>query len=254
MRSILALLLWAITMTVCASSAAQGVEKALPFRPGEKLTFRLRWTFIPAGEAVMEVLPVETLNGVQAYHFVLTAKSNAFVDNFYKVRDRIDSYTDTNMTHAILYKKKQHEGDTRRSVTVLFDWDKNQAQYSTLEEQRDPIPILPGSFDPLSIFYLSRLFDLKEKAEIEHPVTDGKKCVIGRAKIVRRERIRVAKRTYDTYLLEPDLEHIGGVFKKSRNAKIKLWVTADERKIPVRIKSRVVVGSFVGELISAEGI
>jgi len=33
-----------------------------------------------------------------------------------------------------------------------------------------------------------------------------------------------------------------------------LWVTADKRRIPVKIKSKVVVGSFVGELVSATGL
>jgi hypothetical protein len=33
---------------------------------------------------------------------------------------------------------------------------------------------------------------------------------------------------------------------------MKLWITADKRRIPVKIKSKVIVGSFVGELISAD--
>jgi len=251
---ILALFILAIITIFSFPQNAGGTEGDLPFRPGEKLTFKLKWSFIPAGKAVLEVLPIETVEGIKAYHFVMTARSNSFVDNFYKVRDRIDAYTDIKMTHTILYKKSQHEGRTRRNVTVNFDWDKNQAQYFTLKDKHDPISILPGSFDPLSIFYRTRLFNLKEKSEIEHPVTDGKKSVIGYAKIVKREKIKVANRTYDTYLLVPDLKHVGGVFKKSKNARIKLWVTADERKIPVKIKSKVVVGSFVGELVSAEGI
>jgi hypothetical protein len=55
-------------------------------------------------------------------------------------------------------------------------------------------------------------------------------------------------------LVEPDLKHVGGVFKKSKNAKLRIWVTADARRIPVKIESEVIVGSFVGELVSAEGI
>jgi len=54
--------------------------------------------------------------------------------------------------------------------------------------------------------------------------------------------------------VEPDLQHIGGVFEKSKDAKLKIWVTADKRRIPVKVKSKVRVGSFVAELISAEGI
>jgi len=47
---------------------------------------------------------------------------------------------------------------------------------------------------------------------------------------------------------------VGVVFEKSKNAKIQVWVTADKRRMPVKIKSKVVVGSFVGELVSATGL
>ena len=65
---------------------------------------------------------------------------------------------------------------------------------------------------------------------------------------------KVKSRKYDTYLIEPEMKHIGGVFKKSKGAKIKLWITADKHRIPIRIKSKVTVGSFIGELIDASGI
>lgn len=237
-----------------SSPCVKAGEKDLPFYPGEKLTFLLKWTVIPAGESVLEVLPTETIDGVKAYHFLLTAKSNAFIDTFYKVRDRIDAYANTEMTHTLLYKKKQHEGSTQRDIVVNFDWQNNKAQYTNFEDKRQPVDILPGSFDPLSAFYYVRLFDFQEKSKIERPVTDGKKCVIGKLSVIKRETLELKSGTYDTYLIEPELKHIGGVFEKSKNAKIQLWVTADKRRIPVKIKSKVAVGSFVGELISATGL
>ena len=229
-------------------------EKDFPFHPGEKLTFVLKWTIIPAGESVLEVLPMETLDGVKAYHFLLTAKSNSFIDAFYKVRDRIDAYANTEMTHSMLYKKKQREGNSHRDIVVNFDWQNNKAQYTNFKEKQPPIDLMPGSFDPLSAFYFVRLFDFKEKSTIERPVTDGKECIIGKLSIIKRETIKLKNNTYDTYLIEPELKHIGGVFEKSKNAKIQLWVTADKRRMPVKIKSKVVVGSFVGELVSATGL
>jgi len=234
--------------------SSKATEENLPFRPGEKLTFRLKWSFIPAGEVVLAVLPIEIIDGQPSYHFAMTARTNSFVDAFYKVRDRIDAYTDIGMTHTVLYRKKQHEGSTRRDVVVSFDWEKNEALYTTATDEREPIAIQPGSFDPLSVFYYVRLSGMKENGTIERPVTDGKKCVIGTARIVRRETLKLPSGTYDTYLLEPDLRHVGGVFRKSKNAKIELWVTADHRKLPVKIKSKVAVGSFIGELTKAEGI
>ncbi len=203
---------------------------------------------------MLEVLPMANINGINAYHFVLTAKTNAFVDVFYKVRNRIDSYTDIDMTHSILFKQKKNEGNTKREIIVNFEWGKNEAQYSNFGQKNKPISIRPGSFDPLSVFYYVRLIDLQVGAAISRPVTDGKKSIIGKTTIIKKETINVAGQTYLAFLFEPDIEHVGGVFEKSKNAKIKLWVTADTRKIPLKIKSKVVVGSFVGELVSAEGL
>ena len=253
-RSFFTLIVTTIIFFFGFTESIKAVEKDFPFYPGEKLTFQLKWTFIPAGEAVLEVLPIETINGVKSYHFLLTARSNSFIDRFYKVRDRIDAYANIEMSHSILYNKKQHEGKTRRDVVVNFNWKKNKVQYTNMQKKRAPIDILSGSFDPLSAFYYTRLFDLKENLIIERPVTDGKKCVIGKAIVIKRETIKLASGTYDTYLIEPELKHVGGVFKKSKNAKIQLWVTADNRHIPVKIKSKVIVGSFVGELVSATGL
>lgn len=249
-RCVLAVLL----VSAVSSNNLRAEEKDLPFQPGERLTFQLRWGIIPAGEAVLEVLPVEIVDGIKAFHFVLTARTNAFVDVFYKVRTRIESYTDIGMTHSILYRQKKREGKTKRDIVVTFDWDKNQAMYSNFGKKREPISIHPGSFDPLSVLYYARLLDLNANAEIRCPVTDGKKSIIGRGRVKKREKIMISDKTYDAFLMEPELKHVGGVFEKSRDAKIKLWVTADHRKIPLRIKSKVVVGSFVGELSSAEGL
>lgn len=223
-----------------------------PFAPGEKLTFQLRWGLIPAGETVLEVYPMAEIDGRQAYHFVMTATTNSFVDLFYKVRDRIDAFTDAEMTHSVFYKKKQQEGSTRRNVEVKFDWQRQEAFYSNFGREEKSISLMPGTFDPLSVFYYIRSLELKEIGEVERPVTDGKKSVVGRARIIKRETIMVADASYDTYLLEPELKHIGGVFEKSKDAKIMIWVSADERRLPVKVKSKVVVGSFVAELSGVE--
>jgi len=244
----------AFMMILCFAENTKAVEKALPFCPGEKLTFQVRWSFIPAGVAVLEVLPIETIHGIKSYHFVMIAKTNPFIDLFYKVRDRIDAYTDIEMTHSILYKE-QKQGKSKKNVVVNFNWEKQEVRYSNFGKKRKPISVLPGSFDPLSVFYAFRLHDLKENnTEMETPVTDGKKCIMGKAKILKREKMKVTSGTFDTYLVEPDLKHIGGVFKKSKGAKLEIWVTADTRRIPVKVKSKVKVGSFVAELISAEKI
>ncbi|HJX33958.1 MAG TPA: DUF3108 domain-containing protein, partial [Desulfatiglandales bacterium] len=94
--------------------------------------------------------------------------------------------------------------------------------------------------------------DLDKQDSYDIPISDGKKCLIGKAKVIKREEIKLGGIPYDTFLVEPEMEHVGGVFEKSKNAKIQIWVTADNRLIPLRIKSKVKVGSFVADIVSYE--
>jgi hypothetical protein len=246
------MVVWVVLSLVVMHS--NGWAGDYPFKPGERLTYSLRWGFIHAGEAVLEVQPMTEVGGQLAFHFVMTAKSNAFIDAFYKVRDRIDAYADADMQHSLHFTKKQREGNYKRDVVISFDWVRNQAQYENKGKKKDPIALMPGSFDPLSAFYYIRHVEMKTGSKISQPITDGKKNVVGEVKVVKRETIKVVGKTYDTFLIIPDLNHVGGVFKESENAKMQIWVTADSRQIPVRLKSKVVVGSFVGDLISIEGM
>jgi hypothetical protein len=235
------------------SSILQAKETNIPFQPGEKLTFKLKWGAIPAGEASLEVKELDNIKGVEAFRFVLKARSNSFFDVFFKVRDHIVSYADTGMNHSLYYKKDQLEGKTKRNIRVHFNWEKNEAEYNFINKKSKTINLMPGTFDPLAVFYYSRTLDLRAKDEFQRPVTDGSKNMLGKLKIKGRERVSVDAGTFDTLLLEPDLQRVEGVFKKKERAKILVWVTDDERKLPIKLKSKAKVGSFVAELVSIHG-
>ena len=246
-QSVLLLLIVSFFLQLSISCIALADE--FPFAVGEKLIYELKWELVPAGEAFLEVFPNEVINGVEARHFQMRAKSNSFVDVFYKVRDVVDGYTDMTVSRSLFYKKKQNEGKTARDIVVTFDWQTNQASYSNCGQTKKPIVVSNGTFDPFSVIYFCRLFDFESDEDIVRPVTDGKKIVEGVALFKGRQTISVNGKAYDTFLIEPQIEHISGVFKKSKRAKIQIWLTADNRRIPVRIKSKVVVGSFIADLV-----
>lgn len=226
-------------------------NEPLPLSVGEKLIFQIRWGVVEAGEAVLEALPFQHLNGIQSYHFILKLKTSSAVDIFYKVRDRIESYTDINISHSLFYKKKA-TGKKKKDIVVNFDWNNQKASYSNFGHQRPAIDIEWGALDPLSALYGIRSQKLADLSEISFPITDGKRCFMGKAHIVGKEVIELNGITYDTYLIKPELVHFNGVFKKSKNPDLKIWMTADERKIPVKIECKVLVGNITGELISVD--
>ena len=222
-----------------------------PFAPGEKMTFDLTWGGIGAGKAVLQVHPLTTIQGIAAYHFEMTARSTKTIDRIFKIRDRFESYADLNMSHSLLYKQKIREGGYRKDRVITFDWQKNELSYVSNNNKPKQLTIMPGTFDPLAAFYFLRIQPLTTVKNVECPITDGKRNVIGRVNVVGRETIRVGGRVYATVVLEPVLKDVE-LFSASENAGIRMWVTADERRIPVRVESRVAFGFFRADLRKVE--
>lgn len=225
----------------------------LPFPPGEKLTYEIRWSIFPVGTATLEFLGPVEFNGEEAYKIILTARTNSFADGFFKVRNYNASWVDAQFTKPLHYIKLQNEGKERREVVVTFDWDQNKAQYSDFGNKRDPIDIADGSWDPLSIVYAVRAMRFADVKELDIPTTDGKKLMMTEIDVKGTDRIRVPAGTFETLVVVPDTKDLGGVFKKSDNAGITFWFSNDDRHLPVRMSSSVAVGSFVAELVKVEG-
>jgi hypothetical protein len=226
-------------------------EPPLPFAPGERLFYEVAWLSVPAGEMSMQVLPLKEIDGRESYHFLMTTTTYSFVDLFYELRERIEAFTDKAISHSLIYRIETR-GKKTRDEEVRFDWRKMVATYEKNGKKEETVALLKGAFDPLSIFYALRLHHFEAGEIIQATVSDGKMCILGKATVVRRERIRVGGKVYDTFLVEPELKHIGGVFKQSKNATLKIWFTADSAKVPVKVETQVKVGTFTAELIPSK--
>ena len=209
--------------------------------------YKGKWGPIPAGEVSLEVLPEETINGVAVYHFSMTTKTNSAVDLIYKIREREDSFVDSDMTHSILYKKRE-ESNHPRDIIVNFDWNKFEATHTNFGLKSPPIHILPGTFDPLALLYILRLKDLKENSVIEIPVTDGHINYAVKATVGKRDVIEIQGKRYPAVEVTLDMDRLEKVVKKSDNPQLRIWYSADEKKIPLRMSSRVGIVYFVFEL------
>lgn len=220
--------------------------------PEENATYQVRWSFVVGGYVDIATEQQGELAGQAVRHFSLTARTLPLIDVFYKVRDRIDSYTDVALSRSLLYTKVQR-GKRKKDVSVHFDWQNKTAQYRNDDSKEESVVLEEGTFDPLSAYFFIRQLDLKVGDVIFRPVSDGKKLVQGKATVLDRQRIRVPAGSFDTYLVEPDMQEVRGVFEKSKNARLLVWLTADSRHLLVKAESRVVVGSIVAELVSYSG-
>lgn len=223
----------------------------LPFHPGEKLSFRIKWGLIPVGTAVLETHELEEVNGIRCHKMSMTVTTNKFADAFYKVRTRAVSYVEEGFIRSILYRKKQLEGKTNRDVEVRFDYKKNLAHYFNHGVAGDSVKIPDQVFDPLAIAYLFRLQAVEPGKGRKLPTCDGKRMREVEIKIGMKRRLKVPAGKYEVHEVSPALENLRGVFRKSPDGFLRICYSADERRMPVRMQSKVIVGSFVAKLTEA---
>ena len=231
----------------------KATAQKLPFQEGERLAFDIYWGFLKVGQTVMQVLPNTIVNGQRVRHFRLETRTTPFIDLLYKVRSEIEAFTDLEMKRSVLYKKNHREAGTHRDVLVTFDWEKHKAAYVSFGRQEQETDIMPGTFDPLGILYYCRTPDYRTTDRFERPVTDGKKCVIGRGTLHKKERVNIRGMVFDTYVIQPEMLGIEGLFEENQDARFTLWLKSDHTRIPVKINIEVFIGNIVCELTSHSG-
>lgn len=238
--------------------AASTVPLQVPWKVGEKLSFNIIYGILDAGEATLTVKNVtdvpELEPKVQAYHFVATARSTPFVDVFYKVRDRNESWLDTNRWLSHRFEQHNHEGKYILDQVVQFDWRNLHFKDTENVKGRAPKveegPLSVPALDTLSVLYAARSRPLKEGEEFSLDVHSGRYWPIS-VKVLKRETVKVPAGTFDCFLVEPYLRERGLFVQKGK--KLWVWMTADDRHIPVKMRAEIFIGSVAAELTRIDG-
>ncbi|MGE4423716.1 MAG: DUF3108 domain-containing protein [Pseudodesulfovibrio sp.] len=241
MRKIFLTFFFLLLLAVPARSAE---DPAMPFGQGERLYYDIYWTVIHAGRAELLCMADTEMDGQPARYFFAKARTLGWVDNFYKVRDTMEAWTDMDVNYALRYKKDQNEGSYHKKVELIFDKKTNRSFRYARGKLQHTLDQPENVFDPMSILFAFRKHPLHKGMEFDANVSDGKISVVGKAFVEDRERVETGIGDVDAYRVRLDIKHLSGVFKKSKEAELYVWFSADERRIPVKVKSKVVVGYF----------
>jgi hypothetical protein len=234
------------SLAVVADSLAVAAD-SLPGRHsaiavGERLVFTVRYGMIKAGTAVMEIVDRKKVDGRPAYHVVSTANSNSVFDGIYRVRDRVVSLMDEDRLYSLYFEKHLREGRYRADQQVRFDHVRAVATYHDGREAA----ITPGAFDVLAAFYRVRTMPLQPGQRFFLDSHDNRKNFPLRVTVQRRERVETPAGTFDCLAVEPTLR--SGAFFKNEG-KLTIWLTDDDRRMPVLMRSKLPIGAISVELI-----
>lgn len=224
----------------------------LPFGPGERVAFRITYAHVLAGRAWVSVLAGDAA-GPPVLRFVAEAQSQGFFAWLFRFRveDRTVATWEPLSGCSLAIEKRLREGKAVRDQSVRFDREEGVAQVADPKIKEKRFDVGPCALDVLSAFFVTRVRGVSDGVELVLPVFDnGKHYRLG-VRFLGRERLdlpmplgpRVA-----TVVVEPQLLEGTGLFVKE--GRLKLWLTDDARRIPVRMRSRVPIGSVSADLES----
>lgn len=252
MKSKLCLIIILILQTSLLASLSGDEFRKLPnkaFKEGEKLTFDVKYGFVTAGIATMQIPKIKRISGRDAYHVTFEVNSVPSFDIFYKVRDRYETYIDVEGLFPWRFEQHIREGKYSRDFSAFFDQRKGKAK--TTEGEYD---IPKYVHDIVSAFYFARTLDYSnlKKGDKIHLQNFYKDKVYDLDVVYHgKETVEVDAGKFDCIIVEPLVQE-GGLFKSEGN--IVIWLTDDDIKMPVRVKTKVVVGAIDADLTSYEGL
>jgi hypothetical protein len=207
----------------------------VPYGVGERLEYDVKFGKIKVGSGTMEVAGVENVRGRETWHTVFTVKGGTF---FYRVNDRYESWIDRRTGNSLRFSQDLSEG--RRDVERDFEIMPEQAVYiegagsKTQPSVRNPLD--DGSFlyflrtIPLAVgetYTFNRYF-----RPDRNPVT---------IKVLRRERIHVPAGEFDAIVVQPIIK-TKGIFSENGHAEV--WLSDDDNRIMLQMKSGLSFGSL----------
>ena len=225
-------------------------EKTAAAWSGEELKYGLYYSFIKAGTAYIKNRGVTTANGRKAYLIQTTAFSASVIDAFFKVRDVNYSWIDAENFYSLGYTQSVREGNYKRDEWLTFDYD-SKVYYGEVQKKEAPRvlsgPLSERVLDMLSSLYFVRAQTLTKGQDIIFDIINREKQYPLIVKVLGKETVKTAAGKFDCIVVEPQFRGEGIFVSKGKS--LKVWLTDDEYKMPVKMKTEVFIGSVSAELL-----
>jgi len=205
------------------------------FKKGEKLIFVVKWKGFAAGTSVMEIKDIVEFSGRDAYYATFSTRSSGLFDVFFKVRDLVESYFDTEGIFTWKQRKRLSGGKYRSDKETIYDQVKHEASY---KGKTINIPLFVQ--DSLSSFYYLRTQNLKEGNSLIMDANDDGKNYLVEAKVTGIEKVTTPSGEFKALKTEVTWSREGKISQESS----RIWLSDDERKIPVKIEKETKSGTI----------
>jgi hypothetical protein len=241
----------------CLSTFPQSYRKIhnTAFVRGEKLTFRVAFNSaltgsITGGKATLEVKNEnKIINHRSTYHVVGEGKTTGFIELFYKIHDRFESFFDQEAMISWQFTRRTRENNYKKDDLVIF------RQTDHLAVSLTKIVKVPANMqDIISAFYFARtldISDLEPGGVIHVPFFLDDSVYNSRVIFKGKETVKTKLGRFRCVAFRP-MVATGYAFDDPYP--ITVWITDDANRLPILIESEQSVGRARVELVSYSGL
>jgi hypothetical protein len=228
--------------------AGYSQETSPVFKVGEKLQYKMSYSgFLRAGTATLEMKEAE-INNKKVFHAVGKGWTTGWIKWFFKVDDNYQTYFNKDTVKPYLFKRQIDEGGYKIHRDITFNHDKKEALVEDFRKDTITKYSVEDVQDMLSTFYFLRSIDFKnleEGDEVALKMFLDFKTYNFKLKYLGRETLKTSFGKVKTLIFRP-LVQSGRIFKAEES--VKIWVTDDKNKVPIKLKADLAVGSLRAEL------
>ncbi|MGH7509099.1 MAG: DUF3108 domain-containing protein [Gemmatimonadales bacterium] len=219
-----------------AASPGPPPADARPFAVGEKLSYSAKLGMLTLGSGTLEVAAIDTVRGVESFRlrFRLRGKTP-----FYSLDDVLESWVGTSDLISRRFVQDFVENDKPRHRLFEIYPDSGFFRQQGLDTT---FATPPEPLDDAGFFYFVRVTPLEvgQRYSYDRYFRSEKNPVTIR--VLERERMELPDgRKVQCLVLHPTID-TKGLFSKRSDTRI--WLTDDERRLPVQIRTKFPFGTI----------
>jgi len=209
----------------------------------ETLVYEVHWGPFRAGYLILTVEPVQHNKTIKLGGKAL---SSNFISAFYRMRDYVISTVDSEGLYPLFFEQHIREGKKYKSDRwILYD---HTAQKAVIKEKELKTIDAPQFLhDYLSLLYQVRSMKTEPGDTFCFNIYMHKKVYPLWFQCKESKEIKVDCGTFKCTLIEPKLVGEGETF--NRKDRIEVWISSDNRRMPIQIKSKIKFGAISAKLI-----
>jgi len=226
--------------------------KYFPFDSGEKAVYVASWNGL-VSVATAEILTTpQVVDGKKFYNVRVEAKSARGLDFIWKMRDTITSTIDAKSLAPNKFTFSQRENS--KVIDTVANYDNAAKKWTVRRDERRKVKNYDfdqpfNTLDPITAIYLARSQDIKVGDHLYFHIFGGKYRYLLDLEVERREKVKIKSGTVDAFKIVPRIKNVADQGYAHRLNEAAIWVSADERRIPVMLSSKIVFGSIYLELV-----